>query len=163
MDRKILEYIIIAIVIILLIYSVYFFISYQYSDEKVVLDSITILTPAGSEYSVVGDTIEFRNHLYDFYNLDVTKTNSSDERVTKLLNYYMSFKSSTIDFKNETCYLITIPFDNGTGFAYHSMIIPIDSFNRDNLTFSKECTVWIFDGKNREFVVDSAFNSEVVL
>lgn len=158
-----MEYIIIAIVMILLAYSMYFFTSYQYNDEKVVLDSITILAPSGSQYTVEGDTIEFRNHIYDFYNLDVTKANSSDEKVTKLLNHYLSFKTSTTDFKNETCYLITVPFEDDNGFRYHSMIIPIDSFNRDNLTFSKNCTVWIFDGKNREFVVDSAFNSEVAL
>lgn len=131
--------------------------------DTVALDDITISVPSGSNYDAVGDTIEFRNDFYDIYNMDVTKTNSSDAKVSKLINYYRSFKTSTTDFKNETCYLLTIPVEDENGFGCHSMIIPIDSFNRKNLTFTKECTVWIFDGKNREFVVDSAFNSEVAL
>lgn len=163
MDRKKLEYIIIACVIILLVYSVYFLISYEYDEEQVVLDSINMSSPAGSQYKVAGDRVEFRNHVYDLYDLDVTRMNSSDERVSKLLNFYSHFRTSSADFKNETCYILTVDFDDDSGFGYHCLLIPINSFNRHNLTFTKPCTVWVFDGKDRDFVVDSAFTSEVEL
>jgi hypothetical protein len=54
-------------------------------------------------------------------------------------------------------------FDDGNGFKYHSMIIPIDSFDKNNLSFTKDANVYLFDGNNRKFVAESAFESQVVL
>ena len=67
------------------------------------------------------------------------------------------------DYLNETCYLITVEFEDDSGFKYHSIIIPIDSFNKDDLKFTDNATVYLFEANNRQFVVDSAFNSQVVL
>ena len=166
MNKKLLEYLIIAAVILILIYSCYAFTSYKYLEyNKDVSDSIKMYYPASSEYKVVGDTVEFKNTLYDFYNMNVSKVNSQDTRLTNLLNHFADFTAtqSTVDYKNESCYLLTTEFDDGSGFKYHSMIIPVDSFNKDNLSFNKNSTVYIFDGNNREFVVDTAFNSQVIL
>ena len=116
--------------------------------------------PSSSGYSVNGDTIEFRNLLYDFYNMDVSKLNSSDSRLTNLLNHYDN--QGTVDYKNETCYLLTMEFEDDNGFNYHSMIIPTNSFNKDSRSFTNETSVYLFDGNNRRFVLDTAFNSEVV-
>ena len=164
MNKKIIEYLIIATVIILLVYSCYSMISYKYLEkEQDVTDSITMYVPSSSEYTVNGDTVEFRNSFYDLYNMDVSKLTSSDERVENLINHYASFNQGTIDYKNETCNLITIEFDDGSGFKYHSIIVPVESFNQDDVSFDKKADVYLFDGNNREFVVDSAFNSQVVL
>ena len=51
-------------------------------------------------------------------------------------------------------------YDDG-GYKYHSLLIPIDSFSRDDLTFTNETPVWIFEANNKEFVMDSAYNAEV--
>ena len=166
MNKKLLEYLIIAAVILILIYSCYALMTYKYLEyNKDVSDSIKMYYPASSEYKVVGDTVEFKNTLYDFYNMNVSKVNSQDARLTNLLNHFADFTAtqSTVDYKNESCYLLTTEFEDGSGFKYHSMIIPVDSFNKDNLSFNKNSTVYLFDGNNREFVVDTAFNSQVVL
>ena len=52
-------------------------------------------------------------------------------------------------------------FDDGSGFRYHSMIIPYDSFNKTSLKFTKDTYVYLIEGNNREFVVDTGFNSKV--
>lgn len=163
MNKKIIEYLIIATAAILLIYSFYSFMSYNYLEtEANITDSISMTYPSTSEYKVVGDTVEFRNAAYDFYNMDVSKLNSSDERVTNLLNHFASFNKGTIDYKNESCYLLTMEFEDN-GFKYHSLIIPIDAFSKDNMAFTKNANVYTFNGNDREFVVDTAFNSQVVL
>ena len=162
MDKKTIEYIIIAVAIILLIYTSYCFLTYHYAEKEIKInDTISILSPSSSTHTVVGDTIEFRNN-FDIYNLDVKKTTSTNEDVKALLNYYLNFDGGTIDYYNESCYLVTVPIDYN-GYDYHSMIIPTDSFNKNNASFTNETTVWIFNGNNREFVVDSAFNSWVIL
>ena len=141
----------------------------SYNNEKFkvvtadVTDSITMYYPSSSGYTVNGDTVEFRNSLYDFYNMDVSKLSSSDKRLTNLLNHFANLNQGTVDFLNETCYLVTIEFEDGSGFKYHSIIIPIDSFNKDSFSFKNETDVYVFDGNNREFIVDSAFNSRVVI
>lgn len=167
MNKKLIEYLIIATVIILLVYSFYSFISYSNDGfrevQADVTDSVTMYYPSSSGYTVVGDTVEFRNELYDFYDMDVTKLSSSDERITNLLKHYSSDSKGTIDYKNETCYRLTLELEDEKGFKYHSIIIPIDSFDKDSLTFNKETTVYLFDGNNRKYVVDSVFNSQVVI
>lgn len=94
--------------------------------------------------------------------MDVSKLNSTDGRLTNLLNHFANVNQGTIDYKNESCYLLTMEFEDN-GFKYHSIIIPINSFNKDNLSFTNKTNVYLFDGNNREFVVDTAFNSQVVL
>ncbi len=167
MNKKIIEYLIIATAIILLLYASYSMVSYNNEKFKVVTadvtDSITMYYPSSSGYTVNGDTVEFRNSLYDFYNMDVSKLSSSDKRLTNLLNHFANLNQGTVDFLNETCYLVTIEFEDGSGFKYHSIIIPIDSFNKDSFSFKNETDVYVFDGNNREFIVDSAFNSRVVI
>lgn len=163
MNKKIMEYLIIVTAVILLSYSCYSFITYKYSEQKAITDSITMYYPSSSDYTVVGDTIKFRNSLYGFYNLDVSKLNSSDERLTNLLNHFANVNQGTVDYRNESCYLLTLEFVDDTGFKYHSLIIPVDSFNKDNLSFTNKTYVYVFDGNNREFVVDTAFNSQVAL
>ena len=93
--------------------------------------------------------------------MDVSKLNSTDGRLTNLLNHFANVNQGTIDYKNESCYLLTMEFEDN-GFKYHSIIIPINSFNKDNLSFTNKTNVYLFDGNNREFVVDTAFNSQVV-
>jgi hypothetical protein len=132
-------------------------------EKKEITDSVTMYYPLSSEYTVVGDKIEFRNNLYDFYNMDVSRLNSSDGKLTNLLNHFANFNQGTIDYKNETCYVITMEFEDDSGFRYHSMIIPYDSFDKHNLTFTKDTDVYLFDANNRKFVVDTAFNSEVAI
>ena len=161
MNRKIIEYAIIAVVAVLLIYTLLPVINYTYSATEVNMGSDMFYVPSSSEYNVVGDTIEFKNP-YDFYNLNVTKLNSSDERVQSLLKYYSNFDKGTKDFYNETSYLITVDYEEN-GFSCHAMVIPMDSFDKDNLTFKKDTQVWLFEGNNRDFVVDTVFNSMVVL
>lgn len=162
MNKKIIEYIIVAIAIILLIYASYFFISYQYYENEITFDSITLLAPMSSQYEVVGDTIEFRNPTYSFYNLDVVKTNSDDVKVKSLLNALLNFNTGGVTYYNESCYLIFVEYEVGD-YKNHAMIIPVDSFNQDDLTFSKNTTVWLFESNNNKFVIDSALNSKVVL
>ena len=163
MNKKIIEYIIIITTIILLFYSCYSIINYKYPEKETnITDSITMFYPSTSEYKIVGDTVEFRNSFYDFYNMDVSKLNSSDEKLTNLLNHFANVNQGTIDFKNESCYLITMEFMDDNGFKYHSIIIPVKSFNKNNLSFNNDTTVYLFDGNNRKFVIDSAFNSQVV-
>lgn len=162
MDKKRIEYLIIATAIILLIYAGYSLMSHKYLEqEQEITDSITMYYPSSSAYTVVGDTVEFRNSYYDFYNMDVSKLKSSDERITNLLNHFANLNQGTIDYKNETCYLLTMEFDDGDGFKYHSMIIPFDSFNKTSLTFTKQTDVYLIEGNNREFVVDTGFNCKV--
>ena len=163
MNKKIIEYLIIATAVILLIYGGYSMMSYKYPEkEEKITDSITMYYPTSSGYEIVSDTVEFRNSMYDFYNMDVSKLNSSDERVSNLLNHFANFNQGTVDYKNESCYLLTMEFEDN-GFKYHSMIIPVDSFNRDKLSFENESSLYLFDGNNREFVIDTAFNSKVVI
>ena len=163
MNKKLSEFVIIITVFILLFYGFYSFINYTYLEkEDNITDSITMYYPASSKYAIVGDTIEFRNSFYDFYNMDISKLNSSDEKIINLLNHFANLNEGTVDYKNESCYLITLEFEND-GFKYHSIIIPLDSFNKDNLSFNNKTNVYLFDGNNREFVVDTAFNSKVVL
>ena len=162
MNKKIIEYLIIATVIILLIYCCYSLLGFKLPEKEAeITDSITMYYPTSSGYKVVGDKVEFRNQ-YDFYNMDVSKLNSSDKRLANLLNHFANLNQGTIDYKNETCYIITMEFDDGSGFKYHSMIIPFDSFDKNTLSFTKDTNVYLFEANNREFVVDAAFNSKVV-
>ena len=132
--------------VILLLYGFACMGTYKYPEKKVnVTDSITMYYPTSSAYTVNGDTVEFRNVMYDFYNMDVTKLNSSSQKVTNLLNHYANFGQGSIDYMNESCYLITIEFDDGSGFNYHSLIIPVDSFDKDSLTFKDNSTVYVFE------------------
>lgn len=164
MDKKIIEYLIIAMVVILLLYGCFSIVAYKYQERQDnITDSITMYHPSSSAYEIVGDTIQFRNSLYDFYNMDVSKLNSSDAKLTNLLNHFANVNQGTVDYKNETCYLLTMEFVDDSGFKYHSILIPIDSFNKDNLSFKNETQVYVFDGNDRGFVVDSAFNSKVVM
>ncbi|MBR4448371.1 hypothetical protein [Methanobrevibacter sp.] len=161
MNRKTIEYIIIIIAVVLLIYASYFFINYQYHANEIEFDSITMLAPESSNYEIVGDAIEFRNPD-SFYNMDVTKTNSDDAKVKSLLNALSNFNTGDITYYNESCYLVVVEYDNGN-YNDHAIIIPVDSFDKDTLTFSKNTPVWLFDSNDFKFVVDSALNSEVVL
>ena len=164
MNKKIIEYLIIATAVILLIYGFCTIATYKFPERQSdVTDSIKMYHPSSSAYTVKGDDVEFRNSLYGIYDMDVSKLNSSDERIANLLNHFANFEQGTIDYKNETCYLLTMEFDDGHGFRYHSMIIPIDSFDKEKLSFKKDANVYLFDGNNRKFVVESAFGSEVAL
>lgn len=163
-NKKVIEYLIIAATVILLIYCCFAAMDYKFPEKhKDITDSISMYYPSSSAYTVNGDTVEFRNSLYDFYDMDVSKLKSSDERFTNLLNHFANFNQGTIDYKNESCYLLTMEFEDDYGYKYHSMIVPIDSFDRDSFSFKKDATVYLFDGNNRKFVVDSAFNSQVKL
>ena len=95
--------------------------------------------------------------------MDVLKTNSSDERVTGLLNHFSTVNQGSVSYKNESCYLVYIEFDDGSGFRQHSMIIPLDSFNKDSLSFTNESVVYLFDSNDKNSVIYGALNSEVVL
>lgn len=162
MDKKKIEYIIIAIAIFLLLYVSYFSFTYHYAEHEVALDSITLISPNSSEYAIEGNTIVFKNSMYDIYNLNVTKVNSSDKKVTNLINYYSNFKQGKgITYKNESYYLLSVVYDVD-GYNCHSILIPIDSFNKEELSFTNETTVWIYSGNNREFVMDSAVKTERV-
>lgn len=164
MDKKLIEYIIIVATIILLLYCCFTVMDYKFPlQHKDITDSVNMYYPSSSAYTVNGDTIEFRNSLYDFYDMDVSKLNSSDERLTNLLNHFANFNQGAIDYKNESCYLLTMEFEDDSGYKYHSIIVPIDSFNKEKLSFNKDSTAYLFDGNNRKFVVDSAFRSEVAL
>ena len=164
MNKRLIEYLIMATVLILLIYGCYSFFGYTYLEHADnITDSITMYHPSSSEYAVKGDTVEFRNSYYDFYDMDVSKLSSSDERITTLLNHFSNFNQGTVDFRNETCYLLTIEFEDSSGFKYHSILIPIDSFDRDSMSFKNETEVYLYDGNDRDFVVDTVFNSKVVI
>lgn len=164
MNKKTIEYIIIATAIIILIYSCYAFASYKYLDsENNVTDSITMYYPKSSDYTVNGDTVEFKNTLYDFYNMDVSKLSSNDTRITNLLSHFSKVNQGTVEYINESCYILTMEFDDSSGFKYHSMVIPVDSFSKENQTFTKETVVYLFDANNRGFLVDTVFNSKVIL
>ena len=164
MNKRLIQYAILAAAIILLLYGAYFSMTYHYLEEEVkVNDSITLLSPISSNYTVDGDTIKFRDKSSDIYNIDITKTDSSDDRVIKLLNYFKHLKDGSFDYYNETCCLISVNYEDGSGFDYHAMLIPSDSINKENMSITGECDIWLFDGTNREFVLDSAFNSRVVL
>lgn len=159
LDKKKIEYLLIAIAIFLLVYASYFFLTYNYQEQELTIDSIKLLSPVSSEYAVEGDTIVFTNQM-NIYNLNITKANSSDKKVVNIINYYSNFKEGSVEYRNESYYLLTAMYDN-EGCKYHSILIPIDSFDKDTLSFTNETTVWVFDGNNKEFVMDSAFNSEV--
>ena len=162
MNKKKIEYLIMATTIILLLYGGYCLATHKYLENKAeITDSIEMNYPLNSEYAVLGDTIEFKNLQDSFYNMNVSKLNSSDAKITTLLKNFATINEGTIDYKNETCYLITLKFDEPQGFKYHSLIIPYDSFDKNNLTFSKDTDVYVFEANNREFVVDTAFNSKV--
>lgn len=164
MNKQILEYLIVATVIVLLVYGCYSMVEYQYHDKQAnITDSIIMYCPSSSDYTVVGDTVEFRNPYYTFYDMDVSKLSSSDEKVTNLLNHFSNVNQGSISYKNESCYLVDIEFDDQNGFKYHSMIVPLDSFNKDNLSFSKESKVYLFDGHDKNHVIYGALNSQVVL
>lgn len=163
MNKKLIEYLIIATAIILLFYCGNSMLEFKLPEREAnITDSITMYYPNSSEYYVVENTVKFLNE-YEFYNMDVSKLNSSDTRITNLLNHFANFNRGTIDYKNETCYLLTIEFEDNSGFRYHSMIMPYDSFDKNKLTFTKNTTVYLFEANNREFTVDSAFNSQVVM
>ena len=162
MDKKIIEYVILAVAIILLIYASYYFITYSYQENEVSFDDITLLVPSSSQYEVIGNTIEFKNPTYSFYNLNVTRYNSSDEKIANVMNYVSNLNMGGIEYLNESCYVLTVEYPDGN-FKYTSLIIPIDSFDKDNFSFTNESTVWLFEANNKEFVIDSAFNSKVVL
>lgn len=162
MNKRKMEYLIMATTIILLLYGGYCLMSHKYSEQNVkITDSIEMNYPTSSEYTVNGDTVQFRNPQDSFYNMDVSKLNSSNAKITTLLKNFATINEGTIDYKNETCYLLTLKFDDPQGFKYHSLIIPYDSFDKNNLTFTKDTNVYVFEANNREFVVDSAFNSQV--
>jgi hypothetical protein len=163
MDKRKIEYIFLAIAIVLLIAACYSFFAYKYTETELKFDSITMLAPSSSQHTVSGDTIEFKNDgSFGFYNLDVTKTNSSNGNVKTLLKGYLNFKGGSVDYLNQSCYLVYVKFAD-RGFEHHALVVPIDCFDKDSLTFKDNCTVWLFDGNNREFVIDSALNSKVVI
>lgn len=165
MNNKLIEYLIMATVIILLIYGFYSFIGYKYPEHSEnVTEYLTMYYPNSSSYSVSGDTVEFRNSYYDFYDMDVSRLSSSDERIITLLNHYSYFNTrGYVNFFNETCYMVAIPFDDDKGFKYHIILIPVDSFDSDALSFKNETTVYLYDGKDSSFVTDSVRNSKVVI
>ena len=164
MNKKYMEYLIIGLVILLLLYACYSFAGFKFKEKhENVTDSIEMYYPSSSHYVVDGDTVKFRNSFFGFYDMDVSKLSSSDERVEKLLYHSSNVRQRTTDYINESYYLITIEYPDENGYKYHSMIIPLDSFNKQNLTFSKETDLVLFDGHDRKFVVDSAFNSQVVI
>lgn len=162
MNKKLIEYLIIAIAVILLILAAYSFIAYKYAETEYNMDSITLRAPTSSSYEVSGSTIEFTNPNYPFYNLNITKTDSDDSNVKALLKSYKSFKGGSIDYINESCYLIYVNYPD-RGFDHHTLIIPVKDFDKDSLTFKNNSTVWLFDANNREFVLDSTYNSKVEL
>ncbi len=162
MNKRKIEYLIMATTILLLVYGGYCLATHKYSEQNTqITDSIMMNYPTSSEYKVNGDSVEFRNPQDSFYNMDVSKLNSSNEKITTLLKNFATINEGTIDYKNETCYLITLKFDDPQGFKYHSLIIPYDSFDKNNLTFTKDTDVYVFEANNREYVVDAAFNSQV--
>ena len=164
MNNKLIENLIMATVIILLIYGAYSYYGYNYHEQPDnVTEYITMYHPESSSFSVSGDTVEFRNSYYDFYDMDVSRLSSSDERITVLLNHFSKFNRGSVNYLNETCYLVAIVFDDGSGFNYHTILIPIDSFDRDSLSFKNETTVYLYDGKDWNFVLDSVINSKVVM
>ena len=166
MNKKLIEYLIIATAIVLLLYGCFSMLGFKYEDLEVkanVTDSIEMYYPSSSEYTVDGNTVEFRNDQYDIYNMDASKISSSDERVQNLLSHVSKVAHVTVDYKNETTYILTMEYEDAKGFKYHSMIMPVDSFDKDSSTFKKETDVILFDGNNRDFVIDAAFNSEVKL
>ena len=163
MNKKLIEYLIIATVIVILIYGCYSLMEYKLPEKKSnITDCVTMNYPLSSGYAADNDTIEFKN-AYDFYNMKVSKLNSTDEKLTNLLNHFANLNQGTIDYKNETCYALTMEFDDGSGYRYHSMIIPYDSFDKNSLSFTKDTVVYLFEANNREFVVDTVFNSDVVI
>lgn len=163
MNKKLIEYLIIVTAVILLIYGCYSLYTYTLPENKQnITDSATINFPLSSGYTADGDTIVFEN-AHDFYNMKVSKLSSSDEKITNLLNHFTNLGQGTIDYRNETCYAVTIEFDDGSGYTYHSMVIPYDSFDKNNRSFTKDTNVYLFEGNNRQFVVDTVFNSDVVL
>lgn len=163
MNKKVIEYLIIVTAVILLIYGCYSLYAYQLPENKKdITDSASINFPLSSGYTVDGDTITFEN-AHDFYNMKVSKLNSSDQRLTNLLNHFANLGQGTIDYRNETCYVLTMEFDDGSGYKFHSIVIPYDSFDKNNLSFTKDTNVFLFEGNNREFVVDTVFQSDVVI
>lgn len=163
MNKKLIEYLIIITAVVLLVYGCYSLQTYSLPEKKdSITDSAVINHPVSSGYTVDGDTIEFNNG-YDFYNMKIIKLNSSDEKITNLLNHYANVGKGTIDYRNETCYAVTLEFDDGGDYRYHSIVIPYDSFDKDNLSFTQKTDVFLFEGNNREFVVDTVFNSDVVI
>lgn len=160
MNQKTIEYLIIATAIILLIYGGYSLMTHKYLEQEgEITDSVTMYYPSGSSYTVIGDAIEFKNSQYPFYDMNVSKLKSSDKRIETLLNHFANLNQGTVDYKNESCYLLTMEFDDG--FRYHSMIIPYDSFNKTSLKFTNDTYVYLFEANNREFVVDTGFNCKV--
>lgn len=161
MNRKTIEYIIIVIAVVLLICASYFFVTYQYHENEIEFDSITVNAPESSNYEVIDNKIEFRN-FDTLYNMDITRTDSDDANVKSILNALSNFNTGGVTYYNESCYLVFVEYDNGN-YKDHAIIVPIDSFDKDTLTFSKDTDVWLFDNNNIRFVIDTALNSEVVL
>lgn len=163
MNKKLIEYLIIVTAVVILIYGCYSLYEYKLPEMKDdITSSASINHPLSSGYKVDGDTIEFSN-VHDFYNMNVSKVNSSDEKITNLLNHFNNLGQGTVDYRNESCYLITIEFDDGSGYKYHSIVIPYDSFDKNGMSFTRDTEVYLFEGNDREFVVDTVFNSDVIL
>ena len=164
MYKKIIEYLIIISLIILIIYSCYSFLNYSYYvNHDEITDAITMNYPVSSQYNIVNDTVEFRNSYYAIYDMDVSRLESSNPEVADFLKHINEENYATIDYKNETCYLITAEYTDNNGFNYHSMIIPVKSFSKDDLSFTKKDKVYVFNGNNRDFVVHTAFDSQVII
>ena len=164
MDRRIIQYVFIAVAVVLLICAAYLAMTGHYVEkEEQISDSIILQHPISSKYTVSGDKIEFRDPNSEIYNLDIQKVSSKDKKVTYLLNYLEHMGNGDVGYYNESCYLVNVEVEDDDGFSQHCMIIPIDSFNKDDLSFKNDTDLWLFDGNNREFVFDSVLNSQVVL
>ena len=73
MDKRKIEYVLIAVAVLLLVYASYVLLTYNYMEQEITVDSLTLLSPVSSEYTVEGDTIVFKNSKYGIYNLNITK------------------------------------------------------------------------------------------
>lgn len=67
-----------ATTIILLLYGGYCLMTHDHMEQRSdVTDSINMNYPSSSEYAVVGNTVQFTNPQDSFYNMNVSKLNST--------------------------------------------------------------------------------------
>lgn len=164
MYRKAVEYIIITAVIILIAYGAYSFLTYSYPvHQDNITDTIEIQYPASSNYTLTSTGVEFENTYYAFYDMNVSRLDSTSDKARDFLKNYTSTDNRAFDYKNETAYLLTCEYEDENGFMHHTLIVPVKSFDKDNLSFTQKTKVCLFDTNNWDFAVHTAFDSQVIL
>lgn len=161
--KKIVEYIIISIVILSVAYLMisFFNFSYEYEEDVIAkdevknpIDNVSIAFPEDSTIIKREDGVfDFEND-YEIYNFNVMLVDSNNSNARHLVTVMQTFDDGSIDPYNESYYILSESFEDDDGFTMHSMIVPIDSFDRENVEFTKNCSVIIVNGNDWDFVLN---------